>query len=283
MNSLKDNLEIQFSNSEDKQSVRYGNQDLDRQICDDPKVLMYHRIVDNRSLSESDKFCLHVDDFEQQLKVLDLLGYTPITFKDYKLFQERKLRLPKKPIILTFDDGYKDFYRLAYPVMQEKGMKGVVFVLGDRSLRYNRWDSQAADVSKVSLMTDEEILELHSSGFEIGAHSISHSNLKTLNVEDCYSEVYKSKMILEALLDSPVISFCYPYGLVNDKVKKIVDKTGFHYACSVFSGPVEFGQDPLEIRRMAIHNKTTLAGFVMRLVTPYEYLEWVWWKAQNTV
>lgn len=246
-----------------------------------PKVLMYHRIVDDTRLSENQFTCVHVKDFEQQLKLLNATGYTTITFRDYQLYLQGKLRLPKKPIILTFDDGYEDIYNLAYPVMKEQGMKGVVFVLGDRFMRVNEWDRENKKLTEAPLLDNEQIMELHANGFEIGSHTLDHLNLQKLSLQECFKEIQKSKLILEALLDTEVISLSYPYGKVNEKIKTLVKRGGYKFACSVFSGPAEFGEDPFEIRRMSIKNTTTLAGFMMRLISPYEYLEWMWWRMYN--
>lgn len=243
-----------------------------------PKVLMYHRIVDDKVLAQREKTCLHVDELHRQLKLLDHLNFTPITFKDYRLFREDVLQLPRNPVILTFDDGYIDTYRLAFPLLMEFGMKATIFVLGDRSIRTNRWDSDKEGFSRTRLMNDNHILELHENGFEIGSHTLSHPNLKQLDRGDCYNEIYKPKMILESLLGESVHSFSYPYGQVDPVIKTQVYRAGYEFACSVYSGPARFGFDPLEIRRIEVHNSISTAGFVTRLVAPYEFLEWMWWK-----
>lgn len=247
-----------------------------------PKVLMYHRIVDDTDLSNHYETCLHIDDFNKQLELLDMLEYTPITLKDYLLFLNDELVLPKKPIILTFDDGYMDFYRLAYPMLLEYGMRSVLFVLGDRNIKVNYWDSENGKLPSARLMDDHHIKELHEKGFEIGAHSLSHCNLKGLKGDELRDEILKPKILLESLIGDEVSSCSYPYGQVDEKVKKEVAEAGYQFGCSVFSGPARFGEDPFEIRRMAIHNRTSIGGFAMRLVTPYEYAEWLWAKVQKS-
>lgn len=261
--------------------VEMGREPESPGMINRPKVLMYHRIVDTEQHSGSEFTCLHVDEFRRQLELLDRFHYTPITFEDYRLFQEGRLQLPQKPVILTFDDGYLDTYRLAYPLLKEYGMKAVVFVLGDRSIRKNRWDLGKGGFSEASLMTDNHILELYNSGFEIGSHTLSHSNLNELSPDECFREVHKPKIILEALLGGPIQSFSYPYGVVNPGIKKQIYRAGYRFACSVYSGPAQFGLDPLEIRRITVSNSISTIGFVARLVAPYEYLEWIWWKSRN--
>ena len=106
------------------------------------KVLMYHRIIEDNLPGKDSWLCVHIDDFKKQLQVLDFLGYTTITFWDYKLYLSGQLSLPKKPIILTFDDGYSDVYELAYPAMKKMGMKGVVFAMGNRHKMNSGWNSE---------------------------------------------------------------------------------------------------------------------------------------------
>lgn len=243
-----------------------------------PKVLMYHRIVDDKALSRSQSMCVHIDEFHKQLELIDQLGYTPITFDDYRLFQMGELYLPKKPVIITFDDGYLDVYRFAFPLLKEYGMKAVVFVVGDQSLKSNTWDSDQLEILEAPLMQGGHINELYNNGFEIGVHTFSHSHLMNLPEEECLREIRRPKMIFEAVTGAAIYSFSYPYGQVDRRIKDYVIKSGYQFACGVFSGPARFGIDPFEIRRITIHNHTSILGFAMRLVSPYEYLEWMWWK-----
>jgi peptidoglycan/xylan/chitin deacetylase (PgdA/CDA1 family) len=245
------------------------------------KVLMYHRVVSDREMAESYPFCVHKDEFKKHLEVIDHLGYTPVTFNDYKLFTEGEIELPKKPVIITFDDGYQDTYTNAYPLLLEYGMRAVIFVMGDRSLETNVWDQSDNEIPVALLMNNDQIRELHAKGFEIGAHTMKHDDLQQLSGEDIYKELKGTKMILESLLDSPVQSLSYPFGSVNTQVKRLAQDAGYDFACSVYSGPAQFGDDPYEIRRLTIYNSTTLPGFIMRLKTPFEYVEWLWWTIKQ--
>lgn len=253
----------------------------DNRPVNHPKVLMYHRIVEDENLSDRYETCVHIDAFHKQIELLDRLEYTPITLKDYLLFLNNEIVLPKKPIILTFDDGYMDFYRLAYPLLLEYGMKSVLFVLGDRNIKVNYWDSIEGEMPPARLMDDHHIIELHNKGFEIGAHSLTHSNLRELKGDQLRDEILKPKIVLESLIGDEVHSCSYPYGQVDENIKKEAAEVGYRFGCSVFSGPAQFGEDLLEIRRLAIHNRTSIPGFAMRLLAPYEYAEWMWAKVNN--
>ena len=246
------------------------------------KVLMYHRIVEDEIVSRISDLCLHKEDFRRHLKLLERFGFTPITLNDYSLSLGGELTLPKKPIILTFDDGYRDTYEIAFPLLQEFGMKAVIFVLGDRSININRWDAENG-MPAATLMDARQIVEMHSAGLEIGSHSMTHARLTEIPQDRLWEEIQRSRMVLEILLNAPVQSFSYPYGLVNDIVEQVVIDAGYSFGCGVYSGPPIFGARPYQIRRLEIGNSTGGVGFMTRILTPYPHYAWCRWKAGSLV
>ncbi len=241
------------------------------------KVVMYHQIVADETPGPPLWYRLPVGRFREHLEWLDRRGFTTITLDDYRLFQQGILNLPKRPVILTFDDGYHDNYEYAFPLMRQFGMKAVMFVLGNRKITENTWDRNPV-LSGEILMSDHEIIEMHQAGFEIGAHSYSHARLTDLPRGTAWEEIYYSRMRLEALLNSPVRSFAYPFGFLNSEIKSMVIDAGYAHACSVFSGPPTFDMDSFEIRRLTISHSTGRTGLGMRLLLPYTHYEWSRWK-----
>lgn len=241
------------------------------------KVLMYHGIVDSDNPSAYD---VSLYNFKQHIKLLEYLNYTAITFEDYRLYQEGLLTLPRKPIILTFDDGHSNMVETALPVLREHNMKAVVFVLGNRSLKYANWDNGTAPV-KDRLMSNSQILQLRAEGFEIGAHSMTHPRLPQLSLARMRSEITDSKKAIEDLLSEEVCSFAYPYGELNNHAQRFVKEAGFKYGCGVFTGPPRFGANPFDIRRLAIYNHTNSVKYLLRLLAPYEYVEWLYGKMKS--
>lgn len=240
------------------------------------KILVYHRILNKTERNDVSKFSLSESEFRKHLEWLDRWGFTTITFEDYRIANEKKLELPRKPIIITFDDGYLDTYQVAFPLLQEFGMKAVVFVLGDRSVKTNVWDAHL-HLPQVPLLEDRHILEMHEAGMEIGAHSMSHIRLTEVKEERAWEEISRARMLLEILLNAPVLSFSYPYGLVNETVKQMISSAGFTHACSVWSGPALFGRDVFELRRIPILNSTTASHLAVRLSNLYQYYSWMRW------
>jgi peptidoglycan/xylan/chitin deacetylase (PgdA/CDA1 family) len=245
------------------------------------KVLMYHRVTDDKEARCKHWACVHVREFRRQLASLERLGFTAITFEDYRLYLAGELNLPRKPVILTFDGGYMDTYENAFLLLQEYGMKAVVFTIGNRHIRTNVW-CQALGMPTGLLMESQQLIEMHAAGFEIGAHPMNYTRLTTLSDEEAWEEISRSRMLLEILLNSSVRSFAYPYGHVSRAIKRMVKDAGYSHACSTLTGPAAFCADPYEIRRIAIEGTTGLVGFEMRMLTPFQNYEWLRWKMSRT-
>ncbi len=222
-------------------------------------VLMYHRVVD-RPPTDS-KFNLYVTQagLERQLLSLKRRGFEAVTFHD---LSSRKL--PRKPVFLTFDDGYEDHHRYLFPLLRKHGMKAVVYILGDRSHTFNFWDTPKGE-PEVPLLSPGQIREMAESGLvEFGAHSLNHARLTELNAQGKELEIAGSKKALEDFLGQPVVSFAYPYGSLDEESKKIVARAGYTFGVAVGSGPTRFGKDLMEIRRINMFPHTSILEFLRK-------------------
>lgn len=237
------------------------------------KVLMYHRVLKERPPEGSPWHYVTSADFEKQMKWLDRVGYNTITFEDYEMYMEGKLTLPKKSVIITFDDGYLDTFTDAIPIMLKYNMRGVIYVMGNRRMQHAEWEDHEHDIP-CHLMSDEQINEASSMGFEIGAHSCNHHDLIKLDHAEAKREVLRSKDNIEAILGREIISFAYPYGRVNGEIQSIVKNAGFSFGCGVYTGPPKFNENPFDIRRIEIDQTTSLSRFLLGLMTPLEYIFW---------
>ena len=237
------------------------------------KVLMYHRVLPNEPDETTGWHYVTENQFRWQIHKIDMLGYTPITFRDYKLGLEGELSLPRKPIILTFDDGYLDTSRYAVPILEEKNMRAVIYVMGHKAGQVSLWD-EGGRHSACPLMSDEQIRSLDAAGHEIGSHCIQHRPLPELSDEEIRHELQESKQTLEKILHRPVLSVSYPYGAVDHRVIRIAADSGYSFGCGVYTGPAEFALEPFDIRRIAVDHRSGPGSFLMKLLTPYEYAEW---------
>lgn len=241
---------------------------------------MYHRVLKERPESLTNWHYVTVDDFKKQMKLIKKLEYTTITFYDYKLYLEGELTLPKKPIIITFDDGYADIFENAIPILQELNMTAVIFAMGNRELTKFYWDGEEDNVVS-PLASNEQLRRANQLGFEIGSHSMNHIDLSTITNEDAYAEITHSKRRIEDVIGEPVHTFAYPYGSVNDRIRNIVEETTYSFACGVFTGPPKFDGDRYDFRRISINQNTGIIRFFLRLTTPYEYIHWFYSKIRH--
>ncbi len=229
-------------------------------------VLMYHRVVDKAPAQS--KYNLHVtkENMEKQLLFLRVRGFETITFED--LISQR---IPKKPVILTFDDGYEDNYHHLFPLLKKYNAKAVLYLLGNRKYKTNFWDVPQGE-PEAALLKSTQIQEMAKSGLvEFGAHSMNHVKLTNLGPNEIEEEVAGSKKSLETFLQKPVVSFAYPYGFTNAEIKKKTSKAGYTFGIAVNSGPTNLAGDLLEIRRVHMFPHTSMfeyfkktSGFYLR-------------------
>jgi peptidoglycan/xylan/chitin deacetylase (PgdA/CDA1 family)/glycosyltransferase involved in cell wall biosynthesis len=229
-------------------------------------VLMYHRITEGTASASSHGIWVTADQFSAQLHSLRSRGFETITFRDYDRFLQGQGRLPRRPVILTFDDGYEDNYTIALPLLCNSGCRAVVFAVTDKKRRTNFWDS---DEPTTALLTSRQMQELNRSGIEIGSHTVTHPRLIQTSIDVIRQELGKSKDSLQQILGSEVISFAYPYGALQPAVKSLVEEAGYKFAVAADSGPIAFYQDFLEIRRTQVFPWTTRTGFWKKTLPLY--------------
>lgn len=230
------------------------------------RVLMFHRILHRGS--KSGRHSLSLEEFTRRLDWLVHFGYSPITFMDLQQAENHRLDLPEKPILLTFDDGFKDFYDRALPELMKRGMRAVIFALGDPSVRTSFWDRDTG-FGVHPLMNGSDLRELRSYGFEIGSHTLSHADLAQIPIDLARKEITLSKDRLQQTLGEQVMSFSYPFGNLNASIKMLVGESGYRFACAAYSGPRQFLQDPMEIWRVGVDGLISDVGFLMRLTNSW--------------
>jgi peptidoglycan/xylan/chitin deacetylase (PgdA/CDA1 family) len=219
-------------------------------------VLMYHQVLPEAP--PVSKYNLHVTaaDLEKQLQFLKARGFETVTFEDLM-----KRRLPRKPVILTFDDGYENNYHFLLPLLKKHLMKAVIYILGNRRHRTNFWDVPQGEAEH-ALLTPAQIKTMTQSGLvEFGSHSLNHSKLTLLKPKELEKEIAGSKTALEAFLRKPVVSFAYPYGFVNEEIKKMTAAAGYTFGIGVNNGPSRFKDDLMEIRRVHLFPKTSAVEY----------------------
>lgn len=189
-------------------------------------ILLYHYVEYVKDRGDKIRISLNIepDIFDAQVKTLKEAGYTFLTPNQIPNFFNDKINLPKKPIILTFDDGYRDFYTDVFPILKKYNVKAVAYIV-------------PGFLGKPNNLTHSQLKEIANSGLvEIAAHTVNHPNLKGLTKKRLKFEVEQSKIDLENELHIPVISFAYPYGAFDLNAIQAVKDAGFKTAVSTVAG-----------------------------------------------
>lgn len=212
-----------------------------------PVILTYHSISDGDSpLKISPAF------FAEQMEWL--AANDDIRVLSLSLFlDERQLVPVRETVILTFDDGYADFYTHAAPILLKHKLRATVFLPTAYVGRTNAWPGQPAWVKEEPLMSWEQIKELAAAGIDFGSHTVNHPDLTTLPPAEVERELAESKREIEQRAGQKVVEhFCYPYGKWNQAVR---DATMHHYksACSTIAGTVRDTDDHRLLPRVDAH------------------------------
>ena len=243
-------------------------------------VLMYHKIPDEAPATEHRIFVTK-ENFAKHLAFFQSQQLTPITFQDYQDFASGRRPLaefPKRPIILTFDDGYVDNYTNLLPLMRQYGYRGVLYLLGDFELRHNAWDLAANPAEpRAELMSEAQKRAFVEAGWEIGAHTQTHPRLAALPAAAAAAaEIAASKAELERRLGIEIQSFAYPYGDLSPETKRLVAEAGFRYAVATDSGGLHLEDDRLQIFRVNMFPHETAGS--LRKKTSSWYRRYYRWK-----
>lgn len=237
-------------------------------------VIMYHRIIKENDVKGVHGIYVLEDVFDKQMKYLKDNGYQTITFEDIKNGEWRnRFNKGNKWIMLTFDDGYKDNYEVAFPILKKYGFKSTIYLLGE--VKYNKWDvdNPKNPEEKFILMDNKEILEMQEYGIEFGGHTLTHPMLAKLDLEDARREIIESRKILNKKLGKEMNCFAYPYGNLNEEVKKIVKEVGYKFAVATDSGDISYSKDLFQIRRIAIFPKNNMFNFKRKVSGKYNFIK----------
>lgn len=181
-------------------------------------ILMYHHVDDKPGWLYVGK-----STFASQMDYLVGKGYNTVTLPEVVSFLSSG-QIPGKPVVITFDDGYRDVFSNAYPILRQKNLKATVFLITQlmEGNQYLTWE-QAREIAGNPLIT-------------IGDHSLSHRSLASLPEEQIKDEIFSSKNILESKLNVRINVFSFPYGSYNGIVGKYLSQAGFVAAVSSSSG-----------------------------------------------
>lgn len=218
-------------------------------------ILMYHYIRSGVPVTEELSYNLSVSPevLDQQLSFLASNGYQTISLNDLYDSLENAIPLPPKSVILTFDDGYRDFYTSAFPLLKKYNLRAVVFYI----VGYFNYPGY---------MTWNMLAEIHNSGLvDIESHTLGHPMLTKIDYIEAKREVVDSKKILEQKLNKKVKYFAYPYGDYDQGVVNLVKEVGYNLAFGTVPGSVLRKSESYTLHRVGISGFDSFEQFVTKL------------------
>ncbi|NGO09055.1 polysaccharide deacetylase family protein [Streptomyces sp. HC44] len=221
---------------------------------------MYHSVA-HAPASSIRALSVSPDAFADQMRLLAARGYTALTTARLAATWRGELPLPRRPVLITFDDGYRGVHRYALRVLREFGFAATVFVTTGWLRGPYEIDGAALD----TMLGWDEVRELAAEGAEIGGHSHSHPQLDQIPAGALRWEVGRCKEIITEQLGSPPASFAYPYGYSDRRVRQAVRAAGFAQAVAVGNALASPRQGPFSLRRVTMRRSTGCEEFA-RLV-----------------
>jgi peptidoglycan/xylan/chitin deacetylase (PgdA/CDA1 family) len=250
-----------------------------RRICAAPNglripILMYHSISEKAPNAGQNDMALDTSPlvFESHLKYLSENGYTTISPTDVVGLLSSERAMDKKYVAITFDDGYRDFYINAFPVISKYGFNATVY------LPTAYISTKACSLMDRECLTWTEVRELHKAGVAFGSHTMSHSRLEEMSDADLEQEVLASRQTIEDELGSPVYSFAYPFvfpeqdSLFVHRLRDLLKATGYHDGVSKVIGTVQSLEERFFLRRVRMSNCDDLMMLKAKLDGDYDWL-----------
>jgi peptidoglycan/xylan/chitin deacetylase (PgdA/CDA1 family) len=189
-------------------------------------IVMYHYVEYVRDPADTGKRSLAIrpDTFEGHLQSLQDNNYKTYFVKEIPNLLSGKIKYDPHIVVLTFDDGYEDFYFNVLPLLQKYKMKATLYIINDY-------------VGRNGFLNQDEIKEIIKSGLvEIGAHTLDHRYLTALTSEKIKQQIFESKSRLESDYGIKVESFAYPFGAFNNSALEFTKQASFSAAVSVIPG-----------------------------------------------
>ena len=223
-------------------------------------VLTYHKLTRNGT---PDAMTVREADFEAQMRFLREKGYRVITLDDLFEFLQFRRQIPARSVVITFDDGWRSVYDLAWPILKKYGYPATLFVYTDLI------------VGSTETLSWEQVRELSRNGFDIQCHSKTHRYLGRKERKESFrdyfeavrKEIAESSRIIRKHTGREVKYLAYPYGDTNALVAAMTRQEGFRLAFTVERESAPFFSNDYRVSRPMIYGSYTLKDFGNNLTT----------------
>jgi glycosyltransferase involved in cell wall biosynthesis len=242
--------------------VRQAAAGLWPQLTSATPILMYHAVGEPQEAAAP--FVIPARRFEAQMAWLRRWGYQVISLEQFLACQRERRLPPARSVVITFDDGYRDNYTHAYPILQRHAVPATIFLVAGHIGHCNRWDKEG-ELAGRPLMSWSQLEELARQGIQFGAHSCTHPVLTAVLADQAAAEIVSSRQQLAKTLGIPITAFAYPYGEHDRCIQEMVEQAGYDSGCTVDSGLNSLLTSPLALRRIEIRGSDGLIRFWLGL------------------
>ena len=217
-------------------------------------ILMYHVTEAPPAGAPFPELWVAPDRFAEQMQAVEDAGYTAITMRDAEDYWAGRRRVPRKPIVLTFDDGYRSHVDVALPELEKRGWPGVLYL-------------EVAAMKKPGAegIGKAGVRKLIGAGWELGAHTMTHPDLTTQDTAALTEEVAGSRKLLRERFGVAVDAFCYPAGKYDDTVIAAVEDAGYASATTVEEGLAGPADEPFTRHRIRVNGSDSGATVVANI------------------
>ncbi len=237
-------------------------------------ILMYHAISDATERRTHPYYWTATTPtvFADHMRHLHEQNYKTVSLLEAVNRIEARSVNHEKLVVLTFDDGYQDFFTQAYPILNRYGFSATVFLptayIGETTRSFKGADC----------LTWEQVGDLNRAGVHFGSHTVTHPQLRTLGAHAVRNEVRRSKETIEAKLGSPVRTFAYPYALPETDrafrrgLRGILEEAGYEAGVSTIIGTADRSGDRFFMKRLPANSADDRRLFEAKLAGAYDWL-----------
>lgn len=223
-------------------------------------ILMYHS-VSTISSTDFRRYAVSPDAFKEQMQYLKTNGYTALTVSKYvDALQSGNSGLPNNPVVITFDDGFEDFYTTVYPILKYYQMPATLYLSTAYIGGTSEWLRMEGEGQR-RILSWEQITSFDAALVEIGGHSHTHPKMDSLQSEEIKHEMVWCKQEIENNLGRECRSFAYPFGFYNSECQRQLRAAGYQSACAVRYQQSIMGEDRFALSRLIVPSDATLNEF----------------------
>ena len=238
---------------------------------------MYHRIADEEG---TDILCVSPFRFAEQMRWLREKGYCPLSL-DQAMQGLISGTLPEKSVLITFDDGYRDNYENAFPILLREGFPATVFpvtsfVHGDGV--HPRYEKRREEIS---YLTTDQIREMSKNNIQFGGHTKRHTLMTLQSEDDIRSDLRSSLQELSDWTSQPIQYFAYPNGNYHPRHFSLLKEAGIRAAFTTEPGINTRSTPPFQIRRTEVSGRDSLGDFIRKMEGGFDRLHQIYQRMKR--